>query len=215
MTRIKSFDAPHKGLRSALSKFSLLAGKTNYADLEQLTELKKTGNELFILLNDHVHTENEFVLKPLEERVPGAAGHDLHDHEELENIQKAVEMSLNRFDGTQDADQEHQFYLEFSGFHSRYLDHILHEESVTEKLLQDNFSDEELIEHRIQTMQRIAFPTMLLWFKYIIPAQRQDENIRMLLGFKANVPKEAFNAVSFTIQAEMSKNEFNNLLSKL
>lgn len=215
MTRIKSFDAPHKGLRSALSKFSFLAGKTNYADLEQLAALKNTGNELFMLLNDHVSTENEFVLKPLEERAPGAAGHDLHDHEELEKVQEAVEMSLNKLDGTQDADQGHQFYLEFSGFHSRYLDHILHEESVTEKLLQDNFSDEELINHRIQTMRRIAFPTMLLWFKYIIPAQRQDENIRMLSGFKANVPSEAFDSVILTIQSEMPQKEYDNLLSKL
>jgi hypothetical protein len=180
-----------------------------------LAELKRIGNELFILLNDHVHTENEFVLKPLEERVRGAADHDLHDHEELETIQEAVQESLSKLDGTQDADQGHQFYLEFSGFHSRYLDHILYEESVTEKLLQDNFSDEELIEHRIQTMQRIAFPTMLLWLKYIIPAQRQDENIRMLSGFKANVPQEVFDAVSLTIQPEMSKTEFDNLLSQI
>ena len=36
MNKEKSYAASHKGLRYILSKFSLLAGRTNYANLEQV-----------------------------------------------------------------------------------------------------------------------------------------------------------------------------------
>ncbi len=80
MKRVKSFDTPHKGLRNILSKFSLSLGYTDHTDAAQLLKLKQLGTELFTLLKDHVHTENEHTLKKLETRVPGSSDHDVKDH---------------------------------------------------------------------------------------------------------------------------------------
>jgi hypothetical protein len=68
-------------------------------------------------------------------------------------------------------------------FHSQYLEHIFEEETVTELFLQQYFTDEELIGHRNTVMQRLSFPVLLLWLKYIIPAQREEESLGMLSGF--------------------------------
>jgi hypothetical protein len=47
MMKEKSYAASHKGLRNILSQFSLLAGKTDYSDNQEIEKLKKLGDEMF------------------------------------------------------------------------------------------------------------------------------------------------------------------------
>lgn len=215
MSRIKSFAAPHKGLRYVIAKFAGSLGYTDFGNPLQLTELKQLGYEMFTLLTDHVHTENEHTLKHLEKRVPGASEHDAEDHEKLEAVQSKLERHLSEFTGMENSDEIHSFYLDFSSFQSQYLEHIFEEETVTELLLQQHFSDEELMQHRIAVMQKLPFPILLLWMKYIIPAQREDESLGMLSGFKANAPATAFEAVLAAFKTEITGERYESLISKL
>jgi len=105
----------------------------------------------------------------------------------------------------------HLYYLAFSQFQSQYLDHIFEEETVTELLLQQHFTDEELIQHRTSVMRSFKFPMLLLWLNYIIPAQRDDENVAILSGLKANAPKEVMDQVMTAIQQEMDGERFQRL----
>jgi hypothetical protein len=215
MSRIRSFAAPHKGLRYLIAKFASCLGHADFGNPAQLTALKQSGQEMFTLLDDHVHTENEHTLKHLEERVPGASGHDVADHEKLEAIQSSLAQKLSGFTGMETADEIHTFYLDFSLFQSQYLEHIFEEETVTELLLQQHFSDEELIRHRNDTMQRLPFPILLLWLKYIVPAQREEESLGMLSGFKANAPLAAYEQVMASIKTELDSERYESLALKL
>ena len=215
MSKEKSYAASHKGLRNILSKFSLLAGKTNYADTHEIENLKKLGEELFFLLTHHLHTENDDLLHPLEQRVHGASKHDLDDHERLEKIQEDLAQRLSKLNGQQDEEAGHSFYLAFTHFHSQYLAHILQEELVTENLLLNHFTAEELQENSMRIMQKVEFPVLLLSLKYIIPAQSLNENIKILTAFKTNAPAEALQAVIDIIQPEMPPADFELLMSKI
>ncbi len=215
MTKEKSYAASHKGLRNILSQFSLLAGKTDYSDNREIEKLKKLGDEMFFLLTHHLHTENEDLLKPLEERVHGASKHDLDDHVRLEKLQGTIALQLSKLDGKQEQETGHTFYLSFTGFHSQYLEHILQEELVTEKLLLDHFTAEELQENSMRIMQKVEFPVLLLSLKYIIPAQSLNENIRLLKAFRTNAPAEAFQAVLDIVKPEMTEEDFVLLTSRI
>ena len=215
MTKEKSYAASHKGLRNILSQFSLLAGKTNYSDIQEIKKLKKLGDDMFFLLTHHLHTENDDLLRPLEERVHGASKHDLDDHERLERIQGDIALQLSKLDGKQDEETGHSFYLSFTNFHSQYLEHILQEELVTEKLLLNNFTAEELQENSMRIMQKVEFPVILMSLKYIVPAQSLNENIKILSAFKTNAPSEALQAVLDIIKPEMTNEEFVLLTNKI
>ncbi|MBS1599956.1 MAG: hypothetical protein JST75_17145 [Bacteroidetes bacterium] len=215
MPRVKSFDAPHKGLRNIIGQFSLLIGQTDFSDAAELEKLKSLGAEMFMLLNNHVHTENEHTLRNLEAKAKGASAHDVADHIRLEVIQHSLEKRLTAFSGNESYDDVHHFYLDFSMFHSEYLEHIFEEETVTELLLQENFTDEELVQQRVAIMGTMDFPVLLSWIKYIIPAQREEESVAMLSGFKANAPAPAFDAVLNTIKGAMEPQRYQNLVSKL
>ena len=66
MERLKSLDPPHKGLRNALSKLALIAGKTNYESIESVKKLQLISKDVFHLLKDHTATENKFILGALD-----------------------------------------------------------------------------------------------------------------------------------------------------
>jgi len=215
MTKEKSYAASHKGLRNILSQFSLLAGKTNYSDIQEIEKLKKLGDDMFFLLTHHLHTENDDLLRPLEERVHGASKHDFDDHERLERIQGDIALQLSKLDGKQDEETGHSFYLSFTSFHSQYLEHILQEELVTEKLLLNNFTAEELHENSMRIMQKVEFPVILMSLKYIVSAQSLNENIKILRAFKTNAPAEALQALLDIIKPEMTNEEFVLLTNKI
>jgi hypothetical protein len=145
MQKHKSNAAPHKGSRNILGQFSLLAGNTNYTSLQEVRQLQHLRNELFDLLQHHLHTENEDLLALIETKITGASSHDIQDHEQLEFIQGELQERLNALNGTQNEEDGHQFYLDFTSFHGKYLEHIYQEEKVTEELFLANFSFEELI----------------------------------------------------------------------
>jgi hypothetical protein len=213
MIRLKSLDPPHKGLRNALGKITLLAGKTDYTSRASVAKLQALGNEVFALLKDHTQTENKYILAPLEKRNPGFTEDYMTDHGEIDNLEQSLLDRLMAFNGEQSNDEGHQFYLDLCDFQSAYLEHIDVEDVELEEEMQKHFTDEELMEHQIEIMQAMSFDMLLLWFKYIIPARRPDENAQVLTGFKSAAPEEAYAAVLNTIRQEISENELNEILS--
>ena len=213
MERLKSLDPPHKGLRNALGKLALSAGKTDYTSLSSVTLLKKLANEVFHLLKDHTATENKFILAPLEQRNPGFTENYYSDHNTIDQLEQNL---LDRFlslDGKQTNDEGHQLYLDFCNFQSHYLEHINEEDSILELEMQKHFTDEELMQHQIEIMQEMSFDTLLLWFKYIVPARRPDENAQVLMGFKSVASESAYNTVLNTIKEEVRESEMQAILS--
>ena len=185
------------------------------ADPHELAALKALGNTLFLLLNDHAHHENHNTLAHLEEKVQGAAAHDLHEHEELEKLQDALEQRLSGLEATATEEDMHLFYLEASHFYARYLLHIHHEETETELLLQQNFTDAELMGHHAEVMRTIDFGMLCLWMQYMVPAMPQAEGVAMLAGAKAMLPPDAFAAVLTGIAPELTPERYLSLTSKL
>ncbi len=215
MPRVRSFDLPHKALRNVIAQFSFRLGSVDVTDPKQLESLKQLGEEMFGMLKNHVITENEHTLSHLETRAPGSGEHDRADHERLEVIQDDLQYWINHLSGNESPDEMHNLYLEFSRFHSEYLEHIFEEETVTEILLQKHFSDEELIQLRMSIMKEIEPQMMLLWLKYAVPAQREEQNIGLLSGFKTNAPAPVFEQVLAVIKSEMTSDAYQSLLTRL
>ena len=213
--RLRSLDPPHKGLRNALSQLCLLAGKTHYGSLVEIEKLQSVGKEVFHLLEDHTHTEDNYILAPLEEKIPGSTTHESEDHLLITEQEQTLKNRLLALDGLQSEEEGHDFYLSLTEFYSRYLEHIAHEDRVTEKMMQDHFTDEELISHQVVIMQHMDFNTLLLWFKYIVPARRLEENSQVLQAFKANAPEQALEAVLNQLKEVLPAKEFEQLVAQL
>jgi hypothetical protein len=213
MNRIKSLDPPHKGLRNALGKLTAAAGKTNYSSEGSIKSLQELSGEVFHLLKDHTATENKFILAPLEKRNPAFTQNYFAEHLEIDTVEQELFERIKSLNGEQTDEEGHQLYLDLCKFQAHYLEHINEEDTTLEPEMQKHFTDDELIQHQIEIMNEMNFDTLLLWFKYIVPARRPEENAQVLSGFRSAAPQKAYEAVLETIKNEITDNEFQTILS--
>lgn len=213
---MRSYDVPHKGLRNALSELQLLAGKTDYSDENEIESLYMLGEDVFTILTLHATDENEITLAELEQRCPGCSQHDMDDHERIHRAQDKLEKLLERIyahskaghDATEDGEE---FYLAFSEFHGTYLEHTAEEERVTQPMLWKYFTDEELVAHRGKIMAKNPPQTLLIWFRFVIPAQSHTERVGLLTGFKKMAPGSFFSEGMQVIRQVLAEKEFDRL----
>ncbi|MEN9323386.1 MAG: hypothetical protein RL699_1166 [Bacteroidota bacterium] len=212
MNRLRSLDPAHKGLRNALGQLVLLAGKTDFSNKAAVQKLQALGTEVVHLLKDHTATENQFILAPLAQKNADFTAAYLVEHTIIDRQEQELADRLQRFDGSQSNDMGHEFYLDLCDFQSSYLKHIDEEDRLVEAEMQKHFTDEELIGHQIEIMQVMPFDTLLLWFKYIVPARRDAENAQVLTAFKQNAPAEAYETVIALIATQVKADELEIIL---
>ena len=213
---MKTFDVPHKGLRNALSQMSLLAGRTNFSNHQEVEELYKLGADVFKILTIHAADENEVTLAELELRCPGCSEHDFEDHEQIHLAQDKLEKLLERIYSDSKAgkvvpEEGEEFYLAFSEFHGVFLEHMAEEERITQPMLWKYFTDEELASHKGKIMAKNPPQTLLIWFRFVIPAQSHKERVGLLSGFKRMAPEPFFNEGMNTIKQVLQEKEYTEL----
>jgi hypothetical protein len=213
---MKTYEAPHKGLRNALSQLELLSGRMDFRKALEVQKLYMLGRDVFEILDIHADDENEVTLAELEKRCPGCSNHDKLDHEHLESEQRSLEAFLvEMYEGSQNGATStglgKEFYLLLSRYHGSYLLHLAEEETVTQPLLWKHFTDEELAEHRVRIMQRNPPETLLIWLRFIIPAQSHMERVPFLTGFKKVASTSLFDSALDIIKRELPAQDFSSL----
>jgi hypothetical protein len=220
MERMKTYDVPHKGLRNALSQMSLLAGKTNFEDAKEVEILYQLGADVFKILAIHAADENQVTLAELEKRCPGCSQHDMDDHKKIHIAQDKLEKLLSAIYADSKSGKDVRgsgaaFYLGWSEFHGMYLEHTAEEERITQPLLWQHFTDDELASHRGKIMAKNQPETLLIWFRFVIPAQSHSERVGLLSGFKKMAPAAFFNQGMEVIKQALTVNEFTTLYNAL
>ncbi|MEN9521865.1 MAG: hypothetical protein RL065_242, partial [Bacteroidota bacterium] len=109
MSHFKIYSAPHKGLRNILSKFVNMAGCIDYKNETSLQMLKSLGREMFMLLDNHAYTENNFTLQNLDFKVSGASQHDREEHIKIAKLQRNLETLLDGLNTLISNDEAHLF----------------------------------------------------------------------------------------------------------
>jgi hypothetical protein len=211
---------PHKGIRYAFAQITMKAGSIDYANPEQVADLIDQVTEFGDLLEEHAHLEKEYILAALAARVPGSADHDEQDHIALEELQSVLMSKLENLQEPGLSPQEanargYAFYQDFSKLHAAHLEHMLEEEQVTQALLWDHFSDEEIMGLHFQIVSHIPPDKMLAWMQYIMPALNHAERSQLLKGMQMGAPAEFFELVMARTKSALSEEAFEALEEEL
>lgn len=190
--RVNIYGFPHKGLRNGLMKLSYQLGQLNLHSQEQIKEVTDLAEELSELLRLHLRSEEEFVLPPLEAKVPGSTEHNHEDHLAMEKLENDMVSAVKNLKTQASQPALEVAYAQTNLFIREYFRHMSEEEEEINEVIWANFTDEEILQWQGQILAHLTPDQFNKWFKYIIPALQPMEQTIMLSGFKANAPAEAY-----------------------
>ncbi len=216
MERYQSFTVAHKGLRNALSQILFLAGNTNFESVDEVEKLYQLGKKTFTLMEGHAEDENNIILAELEARVPSASHHDKHDHELIEEKQKELENLLTAIynkvkSGVAANKTGQEFFIKFSAFFGEYMLHMVHEETITQQQLWDNFTDAELLTLTQRIVSKMPMDKIIAWYSLMFPAMNITERIMLYKGAKGAMPEEVFAVVDEAIKQFLLPDAYQQL----
>ena len=156
----------------------------------------------------HLHSEEDFVLQPLEAKVPGSTQHNHDDHMEMERLEHDMNNSIRKLVDAPNEMHMNIAYDKINNFIKEYFRHMSEEETDINKVLWDHFSDEEILSMQGQILAKLTPDQFFKWFKYIIPSLSQFEQSLMLGGFKGNAPAEAYNGTIKNLEPYLTPTQF-------
>jgi hypothetical protein len=220
MERYKSYGAVHKGLRNGLSQMLFLACNTDYSNAASVEKIYKLGQKLFKLMSSHAEDENNIMLAELETRMQGAAHHDTHDHEVIEAGQKNLETMLDEMysvvnNGGNATPIGEEFYTAYSRFFGEYMLHMVHEETITQQQLWDNFTDAELIGLTQRIVSKLPIDKTMDWYSFMIPAMNPAERAGMYTMLNMTLPVEVFQVIDAGIKQFLPADEYGFLKQQI
>lgn len=215
MNRLHPLAPPHKGIRNALGQASIAIDSIDVGSGESIDHFKALIRDVATILHDHAHQEDHYIFAPAERVQPGLTHECSRSHHRLH--QTLDQISSEALALNEESTRETIEALErlFHGFHRDYLDHMMEEEDNIETVLIANFSDEEMMADQGAIMAEMPFETLLLWFRFIVPARSIEDNRQVLAGFTAAAPPEAVAAVWDVLRGSVSSERFIALTSDL
>lgn len=209
--RVNIYGFPHKGLRNGLGKLSFAISSLDPNNSEEVQSVLELAKELSELLGLHLHSEEEFVTPPLEEKVPGSTQHNHDDHEAMEALEHDMMDAIEALESNPNMQTQEEAYQAVNLFIREYFRHMSEEEGDMNNIIWENFSDEDILGWQGQILSKLTPDQFFKWFKYIIPALNPFEQQIMLGGFKENAPSEAYNATIQALKPFVTEKQFSHI----
>ena len=209
--RVNIYGFPHKGLRHGLGKLSLAIGNLDTNDKNAVASVVALAEELSELLGLHLHAEEDFVNPHMEAEIPGSTQHNHEDHEAMEALENEVMATIKALGYDPNPGTQEIAYQAINLFIREYFRHMSEEEVDMNKVIWENFSDQDILSWQGQILSKLSPEQFFKWFKYIIPALSPFEQHIMLGGFKSNAPSEAYQATIKGLEPFVSAKQFAHI----
>ena len=209
--RVNIYGFPHKGLRNGLGKLAFKLGATDVNNPAQVKEVVELAEELSVLLQLHLNAEEDYVLPPLEAKVPGSTQHNHEDHEEMKRLEHEMIDAIKVLETSPSIPALNEAYDKVNLFIREYLRHMAEEEGEMNEIIWNNFEDEQILQWQGQILSKLTPEQFFSWFKYIIPALQPHEQGIMLGGFKMNAPEEAYNGTIQGLKPFVTESQFAHI----
>jgi Hemerythrin HHE cation binding domain len=164
------FTSIHKGLRLGLFGITVQAGRTDWADPAQVTELGERWDDLLTLLRAHGDHEDQHILRLLDSRDPFAAEPTAEQHRDLDDL---LDDLAERFETVLAAPRMASgldLYRDLARFVAAYLTHMHDEETRVMGRIWACCTDQEIVGARQRFMAGMSPRVQALSIEYTLPA---------------------------------------------
>ena len=164
------FTSIHKGLRLGLFGITVQAGRTDWADPAQVTELGERWDGLLTLLRAHGDHEDQHILRLLDSHDPFATEPTAEQHRDLDDL---LDDLAGRFETVLAAPgmaSGLELYRDLARFVATYLTHMHDEETRVMGRIWACCTDEEIAGARQRFMAGMSPRVQALSIEYTLPA---------------------------------------------
>jgi hypothetical protein len=164
------FTLIHKGLRLGLFDITVQAGRTDWADPAQVTQLGERWHGLLTLLRAHGDHEDQHILRLLDPYDPLAAEPTAEQHRDLDDL---LDDLADRFETVLAAPGTAsglELYRDLARFVAAYLTHMHDEETRVMGRIWACCTDEEIAGARQRFMAEMSPQVQALSVEYTLPA---------------------------------------------
>ena len=164
------FTSIHKGLRFGLFGITVQAGRTDWADPAQVTDLGERWHGLLALLRAHGDHEDRHILRLLDSHDPFATEPTADQHRDLDDL---LDDLANRYEAVLAAPGMApglDLYRDLARFVAAYLTHMHDEETRVMGRIWASCTDEEIAGARQRFMADMSPQVQALSIEYMLPA---------------------------------------------
>ncbi len=204
------YTLPHRGLRWALCRCLIQAGKTDYGQTADLDVLQADLETTFGLLKHHLHHEEASIHPALARVVPGLVQIVEEEHAEHRHHMDELERRLERARKRLDAGRG--LYLCLSHFVAENISHMVVEETTVQRALDEHYDANTLSSLHDELIARIDHAEMVAFLRVMLPAMSQAERCMFLAGPRSGMPDELFAQLLTDGSVHLSEAERTDLI---
>lgn len=208
----------HKGLRWALARVLSRIGATSPTNDADVSAVVTEVHDLIVGIESHIAHEEELIHPAIEARRPGATNDLVEDHTEHATILGGLRVLLAAIRTGSPATRPalwRALYLRFAGLLADNIHHMAEEEEVTQPLLEELYTSEELHEIHARLLASIEPGEMLASMKIMLPANEFEVRLAMLDAAKHAMPPEVFAGVFAQATVFLTPDEIEALAMRL
>ena len=172
----------HKGLRLALFDLTVMVGRTDWADPDQVAALGATWRPLLELLRAHTAHEDEHIFRLLDAHDPMAVEPGGDQHRDLDDLLDDLALRFDAVLAAPDRSAGLDLYRDVARFVAVYLPHLHHEETRVMARIWDFCTDEEIAACRARFMAHTTPAVMATTLQYLLPAIDQPSRLLLAAG---------------------------------
>ena len=184
----------HKGLRLGLFDITVRAGRTDWADPAQVTELGEHWHGVLTLLRAHNDHEDQHILRLLDPHDPVATEPTEDQHRDLDDLLDDLAERFEVVLAGPDVAAGLGLYRDLARFVAAYLTHMHDEETRVMRRIWDCCTDEEIAGTRQRFMADMSPQVQALSTEYMLPALDRSTRKALVAGL-ADAPPAVLAAV--------------------
>ena len=217
--RIDVYGRVHRGLRKALFDLAYLAGRTDWMDNDEVTEIENAARGVMRFLRHHGHNEDMYSLPVLIAKKPGLVIEDSAEHQKIEKEIDTLEEMLDGIRSigsmTVRRTRGERYYHQLLLFISDYLRHMHQEETVTTALFHEHCTDEEIAEGTRRILANTPPADMGYSLAFMIPAIDKRDRLELFEMMRPVAPPPAFAAACAIAERTLDADEWSTLHTAL
>lgn len=219
MERYNIFYQIHKGLRALLYETALQVQQTDFDVTEEADAAIASLSELISLFEKHAHTEDQYILHPLEDKEPAVSELFGHDHEKDHQLGERLASLLVMLRHTQPANERKLIgsairlaFVEFLVFN---LEHMASEESTLNSYLWKHYTDEQLHGITMQIVTGMAPEQSARFNRIMMRGLSNGEITGWLQAVQATAPDFVYRDLLRTAENELPAGRYQAVLDTL